>query len=335
MKERLHKAINGRSVDYTPVVAFTQTGTKDLMTESGASWPDASYDAEKMAALAISGFERAGFEAVRVPFCLTVLLESLGCCVGRGETLRQPSITSHPYNSRKPQEPSPVPDDLIVGCRIPVVLDAIKIIREKVGDDVPIIAGCEGPVTVASDLLEVTTFMKWFIKYPDAVRDYIALGNTAVKTYASSLFEAGADIVALLDPVASPDLLSPKFFESFIVPEYRDLSRALSGDTVLHICGDVTPILGYFPQTGFTAVSIEEKTSMAEAKEKCSSAIRVVGNVSTSSTLFSGTPQEVYNESIRALEDKTDVLAPGCGLAPLTPIENCRAMVRARNDYFK
>jgi [methyl-Co(III) methanol-specific corrinoid protein]:coenzyme M methyltransferase len=35
------------------------------------------------------------------------------------------------------------------------------------------------------------------------------------------------------------------------------------------------------------------------------------------------------------LEKGTDILAPGCGLAPMTPIKNCIAMIDARNDYFK
>ena len=35
------------------------------------------------------------------------------------------------------------------------MIEAIKIIKDIVGDDVPIIAGSEGPVTIASGLVEV------------------------------------------------------------------------------------------------------------------------------------------------------------------------------------
>ena len=35
-----------------------------------------------------------------------------------------------------------------------------------------------------------------------------------------------------------------------------------------------------------------------------------------------------------ALENGTDFLAPGCGVAPQTPLENILQLQKARNDYF-
>ncbi len=36
----------------------------------------------------------------------------------------------------------------------------------------------------------------------------------------------------------------------------------------------------------------------------------------------------------KALDDGIDILAPSCGLAPLSPIANIKAMVEARNEYY-
>lgn len=334
-KERLLNAINGKKVDKVPVVSVTQTGTKDLMDISGVNWPDAHKDPELMAKLSLEAYRSIGFEAVRVPYCLTVLLEALGCDIMEGERARQPSIRSHPYNSRQPLEPKPIPEDLLEKGRLPTVLGAIGKIREEVGGSVPIIAGAEGPVTVASDLLEVTTFMKWSIKKRDVVKQYLDYANKAVIDYANAMFAAGADVFSLLDPVASPELMNPRDFNDIILPMYQEMSNKLEGDVVLHICGDVEFILPYLAECGFSAVSIEEKTDLAMAKEIFDGKVRIVGNVSTSNTLFNGTPEEVYSESMDALNKGTDVLAPGCGLAPMTPIENCRAMVKARDDFYK
>ena len=333
-RERLHRALNGKSVDVIPVLAMTQTGTKALMERSGCPWPGAHYDPAQMATLAVEGYRAIGFEAVRVPYCLTVLNEALGCGILKGEETRQPSIASHPYESRKPLPVPELDSGLLEKGRIPVVCESLRKAREMVGPDVPLIAGAEGPATVASDLLEVTTFMKWTIKQRDAVADYLDYACKAVLAYAQALLDAGADAFALLDPVASPELLNPRDFEDLLLPMYQDLAKRIKGDVVLHICGDVTHILPGLGKTGFSAISIEEKTTIHDAKEAFGANVRIVGNVSTSSTLFSGSPEAVYSESTAALEAGTDVLAPGCGLAPLTPLENCKAMVRARKAFF-
>ena len=333
--ERFRRALAGKEVDMTPVLSTTQTGTADLMDRCGQAWPDAHYDAKQMARLALAAHTHVGFEAVRVPYCLTVLNEALGCSIMQGARTRQPSIASHPYQSRKPQPVPAFDEGVLESKRVPVVCNALREARAAVGPDVPLIAGAEGPATVASDLLEVTTFMKWTIKEREAAVNYLRYATDAVAAYANRLLDAGADAFALLDPVASPELLNPRDFEEMLLPLYHELATSIKGDIILHICGDVTPILPYLADTRVAAVSIEEKTDLSAAKEAFGSAVRVVGNVATSSTLFSGTPDEVYAESMAALEAGTDVLAPGCGLAPLTPLENCRAMVQARNDHFR
>jgi len=47
-----------------------------------------------------------------------------------------------------------------------------------------------------------------------------------------------------------------------------------------------------------------------------------------------GPVDKIKTESKQALADGIDVLAPGCGIAPMTPLENIKAMVAARNEYY-
>jgi [methyl-Co(III) methanol-specific corrinoid protein]:coenzyme M methyltransferase len=96
MKERFQKAVTGKPSDIVPVCSVTQTGIVELMEITGAYWPQANYDAKKMAALAMAGYEIAGFENVRCPFCTTVLAETLGCTVAEGTIDIQPYITDFP-----------------------------------------------------------------------------------------------------------------------------------------------------------------------------------------------------------------------------------------------
>jgi uroporphyrinogen-III decarboxylase len=51
-KERLYTTFEQNPVDRVPCPGILQTGTVDLMDACGAAWPEAHWDAEKMAKLA-------------------------------------------------------------------------------------------------------------------------------------------------------------------------------------------------------------------------------------------------------------------------------------------
>ena len=54
-KERLLAALRGGATDRMPVLSVCQYATYELMEKTGACWPEAHYDGEKMAALAAGG----------------------------------------------------------------------------------------------------------------------------------------------------------------------------------------------------------------------------------------------------------------------------------------
>src|SRR5690606_41636242 len=81
--------------DALPICSVTQTGIVELMDEVGAPWPEAHSDPDKMAKLAIANYELSGLEAVRVPYCLTVLAEAMGCEVNMGDRKSTRLNSSH------------------------------------------------------------------------------------------------------------------------------------------------------------------------------------------------------------------------------------------------
>ena len=333
LKERLLNALEGKEVDKVPVCSVTQTGIVELMDQVGAPWPESHSDPELMAKLAIANYELSGLEAVRIPYCLTVLAEAMGCEVNMGTKNRQPSVTAHPYP--KDLEGMKMPENLLDMGRIRAVLDAIKIIRERVGPDVPIIGGMEGPVTLSSDLASVKSFMKWSIKKPELLGQVLDFATEATIAYANSMVLAGADVISVADPVASPDLMSPDSFKNDLQSRLQRFSSEVNSVTVLHICGNVGPILDYMADCGFEGLSVEEKVgSVKKAKEIIGNRARLVGNISSPFTLLPGPIEKIKEESKKALAEGIDVLAPGCGIAPMTPLAHIKAMVEARDEYY-
>ena len=193
----------------------------------------------------------------------------------------------------------------------------------------------EGPVTLASDLASVKKFMKWSIKKPEDFQTILDFACDACIEYANALLDAGADVISVPDPVASPDLMAPDTFDTVLKPVLQKFADGVKGPMILHVCGDVSPVLEMMADCHFESISIEEKvTDLAGAKAKVAGKVTICGNVSSPFTLLAGDEAKVKADSKKALDDGIDVLAPGCGIAPDTSVANLKAMVAARDEYY-
>ncbi|KYH36257.1 MAG: Methylcobalamin:coenzyme M methyltransferase, methanol-specific, partial [Candidatus Hecatellales archaeon B24] len=215
-RDRVLNALTGRSVDRIPVTAVTQTGTVEFMEATGARWPEAHSNPELMVKLALAAYELAGLETARIPFGLTVLADALGAEVNMGTIDRQPSVREHPYSSGLSE--FKIPENLLELKRIPVVLEAVHLLKEKVGGSLPVIVGFEGPATLAGHLLGIERMAIWTRKKPEEVKKALEAATEVTIRYAEALVEAGADVIVPCDPSASSDIFSPRDFEAVIKP---------------------------------------------------------------------------------------------------------------------
>ena len=338
-RKNFFNAIHGNPVNRIPALSVTQTGTVELMDLTGAAWPAAHSDPEKMAALALAGHEIAGLEAVRYPYCLTVLAEAMGCSVRMGTKDIQPSVLSHPF-SEGPDKLK-VPETLLKRGRIPTVLKTTEILAARTEgkngkEELPLIAGMEGPLTVFTHLAEVKNCLIWALKKPDDFKTFMETSTEICIEYANSLFDRGADALCMPDGgLVGSRMMPPSILEDSVKPFYKRLCERVNSPVILHICGDVGDSLRTLSECGFEAISIEEKAGIKAAKEAIGGRARLIGNVSPSRTLLFGTPDDVKAEAKQCLSAGVDILAPGCGIAPRTPLVNIRALVEARDEWYE
>jgi [methyl-Co(III) methanol-specific corrinoid protein]:coenzyme M methyltransferase len=335
LKERFVRALKGKEIDKVPVCSVTQTATVQLMEISGAKWPQAHYDPEKMATLAIAGHNLAGLEGVRFPFCTTVIAQTLGCGIEEGNIDTHPYQVSSPCSDMKDIENIAIPEDLCESERISTVLKTADIVRDRVGDDVPVIAGMIGPAAAAFYMAGAKNYLMWCIQHPDAIQELMEIGTEVCIEYSNALFEHGVDAVNISDSEAGPDIFPVPMFGSMVLPQYRKLTSRLQGLSVLHICGDATEILDQMAVSGFNGISIEEKVNARYARHIIGDRACLIGNVSPTMTLLSKSPSEIRKEAKQCIEDGVGILAPGCGIEPHTSMENLQAFVAARNDYYQ
>ncbi|MCD5425693.1 MAG: MtaA/CmuA family methyltransferase [Methanosarcinaceae archaeon] len=327
-RKRMTAAAVGGVPDRVPATVLF-LGIKASMNAMDAHFPEAHYDADKMAKLGSALNELAGVEAAVIPFCLTVLSEIFGCKINFGTDEITPSIKEHLPSV----DGLKVPDNLLECGRIPVVRDAIKIIRSDIGDQIPISVPIEGPFTLAGSLIGVEKLMGWCVSDPEKVKELTDIAAEAIIKYANYTLKAGADIICIADPTPSFDLISPAYFKEFAKPPLKKVTANISGVTVLHICGNNELILADMAECGFHGLSIDENIDIEKARKLVGEDIAIVGNVSPKQTLAFGTPDQVKEESMKALKAGVDILAPGCGLSPLTPLDNLKAMVQAAEEW--
>jgi len=328
-KRRVLTTLFGGKVDRVPVTSLAGCGgtvTVDMQNAVDIHCPEAHKNAEKMAKLAIASYALTGIENVRVPFDFVVEPEALGCEIRWGTGPESvPAVLTH--NFEKPEDLE-MPNNLLAKGRIPVVLEAIRIMRKEVGDFLPISSLALGPFTLAGELAGVERLLIWTIRKPDYVKEFVAFATDVILEYAKAQYRAGSDIVQISDPTASPELIGPPSFKQFAKPALTQVAESLGGPRLLHICGGAEAIVPDMAETGFDGISVDEAVDVARIKPLVGN-VKVLGNVSSKSTLVFGSPEDVKKESRKALESGVDFLEPGCGFSPLTPIENIKAMVEA------
>lgn len=333
--ENLNAAFNGDEVEKTPAISATAAAVIEAFDAAQVSWPSAHTDAQEMARLGISLHEQAGLECARVPFDLTAEAEAFGCEVDLGDLEATPTLKSHaPFDD---VEDLDIPDDYANQGRLPVIVESIEILKNEY-PEVPVVVGMAGPFTLAGHLLGVEDLVKMLKTDSFVVEDVVEIALGAQTELVEAFNDVGVDVICVADPTSSPELLSPDDFFEFAQPALEDLSEEMDANSIIHICGNSLPIMEGMLTCGFNGASFEEAVDVAEARkiqEAEGSDTVLVGNISTSQTLFSKPTEEVKAEVTHALEKGIDILAPSCGIAPKSPLANLKAFVEARDEFYQ
>ena len=223
--------------------------------------------------------------------------------------------------------------------RIPVLLEAIRIMARAVGGQVAIRGNSDQCAFSLAGLLRgMEDFLVDLLSEPD----HPGLQRLLEVSYQSHLAthravrRAGADFTSLGDSPAGPDVVSPAVFRRFARPYQERLVRELAADgtfTVIHICGNTSAILDQLAQYPACGFELDYKTDPARAKATAGRDHVLFGNIDPSGVLALGTVEQVRDASRRLIETWKPggrfVLNAGCALPAMTPPGNIRALVAA------
>lgn len=303
----------------------TSVITVDLMEHVGSFFPDAHLDAEKMAQLAEAGHSVIGYDNVMPLFSVWHESAALGCEVDWGERGRMPDSRDRLYAMG---DEIVIPHDFLkhAGCRVP--LDAIAMLKKRIGSDVAIVGKVFGPWTLGYHVFGVEEFLINTLLDPDAVRRAMDTLKEVTVAFAHAQIDAGADALCFADH-ATRDLCSPDAYNSFLLDIHREMVERIPCPLILHICGNTSDRIGYIRETGIPCFHFDSKVPTSTARELAGERLALMGGTSNFDVVFKGTPEIIEYDVAEKIANHIDIIGPECAVPLNASYKNLKAIADA------
>ena len=338
--ERCLAVLNKKIPDRVPVIPENYNF---CIWYSGYKMKDVYKNGRLLAECMIRTWERFRYDGVAVDLDNAVLGESLGCPVDFRDD--DPAVITGPAIQNYDEvEMFKVPDPYKDG-RLAVYLDCTHHLQQKLGKEILITAFCDqGPFSLGAMVRGKEQFLidLAMAENTEQIHRLLDFCRRVGAVFAKALFESGAHAVSFGDALASPDLISPLYYEKFVFPHEKRMienMKKMGTYAGIHICGNVTAILPKLVETGADMLDIDYKTDLKSAKDTCKGKTVIRGPIDPASVLRYGNLRLVEEKCKEAIEilgkDGGLLLSGGCDIMRETPAENMQAMVEAAKKFGK
>ena len=330
--ERIRAAINFIEADRVPIFPlahYSTTRVVNMKISEFASNPDS------MARALLASYKYFGYDGICPGVDVVVEAEAMGSKTYQPDdgpaSVVKPVIQKY-EDLYKLKTPNPLKDG-----RMPVIIKATEIIHKEVGNEACIGSWIIGPMNLASQLRGVEQLMFDIVDSPDFFEELLDFATEVGIIFGKALVDAGSNMISMGEALASPSFINPITYRKFILERQRrvhnELTKYGSETTIIHICGNIKPILYDIASIG-AVIDVDWPVDMAEAKK---TGVPIRGNIDPSSILLSGSPDQI-EEKVRYIMDTSKaggglILGSGCDVSPNTPFKNIEAFVQAGIKY--
>lgn len=329
--ERVMNRLAGKPVDRIPNLSIVMMfAAKEL----GVTFSQCCADHRLLADAAFLCHERYGIDMV------CAISDSVREAEGFGTEVIFPA-EGVPYAARMRLQKLSDIDTLQVidpslGRRMNDTVEAVRLMRQRAENDVPVVGWVEGALAECCDLMDIQHVFMNLLDEPEAMHQLLDICTRQGILFAKAQIEAGAHLMGIGDSAAS--LVGPRLYEEFVLPYQQRIIRAIHDMGVkvkLHICGNISPVMHLVAQTGADMVDCDFMVDMERSADILPQGTCICGNFNPVEVMLQGTPELVKAEVRRCKElgrRNNNFIAPGCEVPKDTPPENMLALLAALEE---
>ena len=329
--ERVMNRLAGKPVDRIPNLSIVMMFAAK---QQGITYGQYCSDYRHLADSAILCYEKFGFDMV------SAISDPMREAEGFGSQVVIPE-DAVPYAPVKRLQTIEEIDTLRVidpslGRRMSDRVEAVRLLKQRVQQDVPVVGWVEGALAESCDLMDMQEVFMNLLDEEAAMHQLLDICKRQGILFAKAQVEAGADIIGIGD--AATSLIGPSLYEKFVLPYQQEMIRAvhdMGAKVKLHICGNINPVMHLVAQTGADMVDMDHMVDMDRAAEILPKGCCICGNFNPVDILYQGTPEMVRTATRACMQlssKNNNAVAPGCEIPKDTPVENVMAIKEALEE---
>jgi uroporphyrinogen decarboxylase len=345
--DRLLRALRREPVDCTPVWLMRQAGRylPEYRTtrQRAGSFLAMAKNPELACEVTLQPLARFDLDAAILFSDILTIPDAMGLALhfveGEGPKFR------HPVRNAAQIAKLAVPD---METELRYVMDAVRLIRRELDNQVPLIGFSGSPWTLACYMVEgggsdnFSKIKALALNDPNALHRLLSVNTDAVIAYLAAQRAAGAQVLQVFDTWGG--VLAPAMYREFSLPYLTRIARELDrGDTPLILFGKGNaPYLEELAASGSEALGVDWTVELSEAARRTRGKVALQGNLDPA--MLYGSADAIREQTRRTLDSyaagnggarEGHVFNLGHGLSPDMDPEHVRVLVDAVHEFSR
>ena len=186
------------------------------------------------------------------------------------------------------------------------VLAATQMLKEKVGNDAPIIGVAMSPFSLPVMQLGFEKYLECLYCRRDYFDKLMAINEEFCVSWANAQLEAGATAICYFDPLASPNIIEREMYFATGYKVAKQTIGRIKGATATHLASGIAlPVIDDIISIGSAVVGFSANDDLEEIKKATKNKICLLGNLNAI---------EMVNWNYNKIEDKVKDIISKAGL---------------------
>ena len=189
------------------------------------------------------------------------------------------------------------------------MLHIIQLLKEKVGDAVPIIGGIVSPFSLPVMQMGFAAYIELMHEQPELFHRLMEVNQAFCVAWANAQVQAGATVVCYYDGLLSPTITAPGVHLETGFRIARNTFARINSPAIIHMATAATlPVIDKVVAAGAVMIGVSFIDDLAELKAACQGRLAIMGNLN-GIKMRRWTPEQVKKNVKEAIA----TAAPGGG----------------------